>query len=73
MATPVISDAKIGLIELSKVLGNWKANDQWYIQALKEKTDWDAYVRKQSGPTNQELPSYAHAVGAVYRLSLIHI
>ena len=24
---------------------------------------------KESGPTNQELPSYAHAVGAIYRNS----
>jgi len=24
-------------------------------------------VQKESGPTNQEIPSYAHAVGAVYR------
>ena len=32
-----------------------------------EKEKWDAYVVKESGPTNQELPSYAHAVGAVYR------
>jgi len=66
-ATPVISDAKIGLQELSKALGTWKAPAAWYERAVKERTEWDAYVEKQSGPTNQELPSYAHAVGAVYR------
>ena len=66
-ATPVISDAKIGLQELSRALGAWKAPDVWYERAVKERTEWDAYVEKQSGPTNQELPSYAHAVGAVYR------
>ena len=32
-----------------------------------ERNKWDAYVQKESGPTNQEIPSYAHAVGAVYR------
>ena len=67
LATPVISDAKIGLQELSKVLGNWKSPNNWYERAKKEKSNWDKYVTKQSGPTNQELPSYAHAVGAVYR------
>ena len=66
-ATPVISDAKIGLLELSKLLGNWKAEENWYAKALEEKKEWDSYVEKQSGPTNQETPSYAHAVGAVYR------
>ena len=66
-ATPVVSDAKVGLFELSKALGEWKAPDNWYKRALEEKNKWDAYVVKESGPTNQEVPSYAHAVGAVYR------
>ncbi len=66
-ASPMISDAKIGLQELSKVLGDWKAPEQWYVRALKEKKEWETYIEKQSGPTNQEIPSYAHAVGAVYR------
>lgn len=66
-ATPVISDAKIGLKQLSNALGDWKAPDTWYQRSIKERDEWDAYVEKQSGPTNQELPSYAHAVGAVYR------
>ena len=30
---------------------------------------WNNYVDKESGPTNQKLPSYAHAVGAIYRKS----
>ncbi|MDA9748895.1 3D-(3,5/4)-trihydroxycyclohexane-1,2-dione acylhydrolase (decyclizing) [Pelagibacteraceae bacterium] len=66
-ATPVVSDAKVGLKELSKHLGEWKAPDSWYNNAVQEREKWDAYVVKESGPTNQELPSYAHAVGAVYR------
>jgi len=68
-ATPVISDAKIGFQELSKALGDWRAPNAWYDRAIKERNEWDAYVEKESGPTNQELPSYAHAVGAVYRNS----
>ncbi len=66
-ATPVVSDAKVGLKELSNALGDWKAPDDWYNKAVQEKKTWDSYVAKESGPTNQELPSYAHAVGAVYR------
>ncbi len=67
LAIPVISDAKIGLLELSKALGEWRAPSAWYDRAVTERNSWDKYVLKQSGPTNQELPSYAHAVGAVYR------
>jgi 3D-(3,5/4)-trihydroxycyclohexane-1,2-dione acylhydrolase (decyclizing) len=67
LATPIISDAKIGLQQLSEALGDWKAPDTWYQRAIKERTEWEAHVQKQSGPTNQEEPSYAHAVGAVYR------
>ena len=67
LATPIISDAKIGLQQLSDALGDWKAPEAWYQRAIKERTEWEAHVQKQSGPTNQEEPSYAHAVGAVYR------
>ena len=66
-ATPVVSDAKIGLIQLSEALGDWKAPNNWFERSLKERNEWEKYVEKESGPTNQELPSYAHAVGAVYR------
>ena len=66
-STPVVSDAKIGFQELSKALGDWKAPNIWFERAVKERAEWRDYVQKQSGPTNQELPSYAHAVGAVYR------
>ena len=66
-ATPVISDAKVGFQELSKALGDWKAPSIWYDRAVLERTEWDDYIEKASGSTNQELPSYAHAVGAVYR------
>ena len=67
LATPIISDAKIGLQQLSDALGDWKAPEAWYQRAIKERAEWEAHVQKQSGPTNQEEPSYAHAVGAVYR------
>ena len=49
-AIPIISDAKIGLKELSDVLGDWKAPNSWYERAVKEREKWDAYVEKNSGP-----------------------
>ena len=68
-ATPVVSDAKIGLIELSKVLGDWKAPNNWYKKAIEERKTWDDYVAKAKWTNKSRIPSYAHAVGAVYRNS----
>lgn len=34
-----------------------------------ELKSWNDYIEKQSGPTNQEIPSYAQVIGAVYRNS----
>ena len=69
LATPVVSDAKLGFEQLSKALGDWKAPSIWFDRAINERVKWDLYVNKESGPTNQSLPSYAHAVGAIYRNS----
>ena len=67
LAIPVISDVKVGLKQLSDALGDWKAPANWHERAVKEKNDWEAFIQKESGPTNQTEPSYAHVVGAVYR------
>ena len=69
MAQSVVGDAKVSLKELSQVLGDWKASDDWYKKSREELKLWNEYVDKESGPTNQKVPSYAHAVGAVYRNS----
>merc|ERR1711991_733458 len=69
LAQAVVGDAKVSLIELSNALGSWKANDDWYKKSRDELELWNEYVDKESGPTNQKLPSYAHAVGAIYRNS----
>ena len=68
-AQSVIGDAKVSLNELSQALGNWKASDEWHKKSRDELKSWNEYVDKESGPTNQKLPSYAHAVGAIYRNS----
>ena len=69
LAQAVIGDAKVSLIDLSQALGNWKAPDDWYKKSRDELKSWNEYVDKESGPTNQVVPSYAHAVGAIYRNS----
>ena len=69
LAQSVIGDAKVSLQELSNALGDWKAPDEWHKKSRDELKNWNDYVDRESGPTNQELPSYAHAVGAIYRNS----
>ena len=34
LATPVISDAKVGLQKISEALGDWRAPDPWYERAV---------------------------------------
>ena len=69
MAQSIIGDAKVSLNELSQALGDWKASEEWHKKSRDELKSWNEYVDKESGPTNQNLPSYAHAVGAIYRNS----
>ena len=72
LAQSVIGDAKVSLKELSLALENWKAPDNWYKKSRTELKAWNEYIDKESGPTNQKLPSYAHAVGAIYRKASPH-
>ena len=72
LAQSVIGDAKVSLKELSLALRNWKAPDNWYKKSRTELKAWNEYIDKESGPTNQKLPSYAHAVGAIYRKASPH-
>jgi 3D-(3,5/4)-trihydroxycyclohexane-1,2-dione acylhydrolase (decyclizing) len=72
LAQSVIGDAKVSLKEISLALGNWRAPDNWYKKSRTELKAWNEYIDKESGPTNQKLPSYAHAVGAIYRKASPH-
>ncbi len=65
----VIGDAKVSLLDLSNALGSWKAENDWYKKSRIALESWNNYLDKESGPTNQKLPSYAHVAGAVYRKS----
>ncbi|MGA0171443.1 MAG: thiamine pyrophosphate-dependent enzyme, partial [Pelagibacteraceae bacterium] len=52
-----------------QALGSWKAPDTWYKKSRSELNNWAKYIDKESGPTNQKLPSYAQVIGACYRNS----
>ncbi len=65
----VVGDAKVGLEELGAALGSWQAPASWGERSRKLYAEWNSYIEQRSGPTNAELPTYAHVVGAVNRLA----
>ena len=67
-ALPVVGDALESLAELDEALGDWRAPEEWAARAKRLYAEWNAFVDQRSGPTNAELPTYAHVVGAVNRL-----
>jgi 3D-(3,5/4)-trihydroxycyclohexane-1,2-dione acylhydrolase (decyclizing) len=69
LAQAIVGDAKASLKELSIALGDWKVGDEWNKKSQEELKLWNDNVEKESAPTNQEIPSYAQVVGAVYRNS----
>ena len=69
LAQAVVGDAKVSLKELSIALGDWKVGDDWNKKSQQELELWNENVEKESAPTNQEIPSYAQVIGAVYRNS----
>ncbi len=66
-AEPLISDAKVGLTELSEALRGWKADPAVAERAAKEKAAWLEAAGKALAATNAELPSDAQVIGAVVR------
>ncbi len=69
MACAIVGDAKVTLKELSQALGSWIGPDDWHKKSVLEQKSWNDHIEKESGPSNQKLPSYAQAVGAIYRNS----
>ena len=67
-ALPVVGDAQVGLTELSAGLAGWRAPAGWLGRAAKEYASWNRTVDQHAGPTNVEVPSYAHVVGAINRM-----
>ncbi|MGO4526751.1 3D-(3,5/4)-trihydroxycyclohexane-1,2-dione acylhydrolase (decyclizing) [Microvirga sp. 2MCAF35] len=68
-AVPLVADARVGLEELSRALGTWKAPESWTAKARDEKARWFETAARYTDPTNAELPSDAQVIGAVQRTS----
>lgn len=68
LSLPVVGDALVTLEELGQALGDWRAEPGWADHARKLYAEWNRFIDQRSGPTNAELPTYAHVVGAVNRL-----
>ncbi|EIM27020.1 3D-(3,5/4)-trihydroxycyclohexane-1,2-dione acylhydrolase (decyclizing) [Microvirga lotononidis] len=68
-AVPLVADARVGLEELSRALGTWKAPEAWTAKARDEQARWFETAARYTDPTNAELPSDAQVIGAVQRTS----
>lgn len=66
-ALPLVADAKVGLEELGRALGNWKAPEAWTAKGREEKARWFDASARFTDPTNAEFPSDAQVIGAVQR------
>ena len=66
-ALPLVCDALVGLGELSSVVGTYKVSKDWADKAAKGKSVWLKAAVAATAPTNAELPSDAHVIGAVQR------
>ena len=66
-ALPLVCDALVGLGELSSTAGAYKVSKAWADKAANGKTVWVKAAAAATAPTNAELPSDAHVIGAVQR------
>jgi len=68
LALPLVADAKAGLAELDAALGDWRAPASWRDAAAQGKAEWEAVAAAFTAPTNSELPTDAHVLGALMRV-----
>jgi 3D-(3,5/4)-trihydroxycyclohexane-1,2-dione acylhydrolase (decyclizing) len=64
---PLVADAKVGLEELTKGLGVYRAPTAWTARAKSERVSWIKKADTYTKPTNVERPSDAQVIGAVQR------
>ncbi|MCO5063968.1 MAG: 3D-(3,5/4)-trihydroxycyclohexane-1,2-dione acylhydrolase (decyclizing) [Rhizobiaceae bacterium] len=67
-ALPLVADAREGLRELHKAVGDWKAPRSWIERAKAGKADWRKAADRVTSATNTALPSDAQVIGAVQRV-----
>jgi 3D-(3,5/4)-trihydroxycyclohexane-1,2-dione acylhydrolase (decyclizing) len=66
-AQPLVADARAGLEELDKALGQWHMPRVWTDRIAQEKARWADTAALYTAPSNAELPSDAQVIGAVQR------
>ncbi|WP_211451342.1 3D-(3,5/4)-trihydroxycyclohexane-1,2-dione acylhydrolase (decyclizing) [Collimonas antrihumi] len=72
-ATPMLSDARLGLAALSQGLKDWRASTAWHALALEQANSWRATVDKITGRREIEAPALPYdgeVIGAVQRSSI---
>jgi 3D-(3,5/4)-trihydroxycyclohexane-1,2-dione acylhydrolase (decyclizing) len=67
MSTPVVGDAKLGLLALGEACADYKTPSDWTGTAAEERKAWDAYVADNVSYGNRP-NSYAQAIGVVNEL-----
>jgi 3D-(3,5/4)-trihydroxycyclohexane-1,2-dione acylhydrolase (decyclizing) len=67
-ALPLVSDARVGLTQLSEALAGWRAEPGVAERASREKAIWLQAAARALAPTNAEKPSDAQVIGAVARV-----
>ncbi|MGH2681645.1 MAG: 3D-(3,5/4)-trihydroxycyclohexane-1,2-dione acylhydrolase (decyclizing) [Actinomycetota bacterium] len=69
-AFPVVADARRGIDELARALGNWTAPKDWMSRAGDEYGAWNAYLDEAAAPPAEgKPPSYAAVIRTVNRLA----
>ena len=66
-AQPLVADARVGLEELSTILGAWAAPASWTQHAKDGFKAWMAVADTYTAASNAERPSDAQVIGAVQR------
>ena len=65
-STPLVADAREGLVELSDALGDWSTDSSWTDNARRLRGDLDTFVSGRIADDGVWPPSYAQLVGLVH-------
>jgi 3D-(3,5/4)-trihydroxycyclohexane-1,2-dione acylhydrolase (decyclizing) len=69
-AQAIVADARRGLEDLSEVLGDWRAPDEWMDRARAEYRAWNGYLDSAAEPPRSGgAPSYAAVIRTVNELA----
>ena len=65
---PVVGDAKLGIIALSKAVSGYQADSAWFALAQAERQKWNDYVADNVSYGDNRPNSYAQAIGVINEL-----